>query len=128
MLASLIETNRKDRISHSFVSMSVVVPAMSGCAMLLFTSDSVIAQNQVKSDGSSMSQFLVRVHSPKPMSDSGEGDTKAIAREAADAVAGKIEQPMMTPTRSSFLGKWRVIKGAIGYRLDISTTPSFEAT
>jgi len=108
--------------------MTALVPAMSICAMLLLTSDSVIGQNQAKSDGRSISEFLVRVHSSEPTSDSGEGDTKAIARETADAVAGKIEQPMMTPTRSSFLAKWQAIKGATGYRLDISTTPSFEAT
>ena len=51
----------------------------------------------------------------------------AIARETADAIAGNIEQPVMTPTRSSFLAKWQPVKGATGYRLDVSTTPSFDS-
>src|SRR6476620_10006534 len=33
----------------------------------------------------------------------------------------------MTPTRSSFLAKWQPVKGATGYRLDVSTTPSFDS-
>jgi hypothetical protein len=93
--------------------------------MLLLTGDSVIAQNKIKSDGRSTSKFLVRVHSSRATSDSGEGDSAAIARETADAIVGKIEQPVMTPTRSSFLAKWQAIKGTTGYRLDVSTTPSF---
>jgi hypothetical protein len=99
---------------------------VSVCAALLLTSDPAIAQNQVKSDGSPISQLLVSDHSSKAMSDSGKGDTEAIARETADAVAGKIEQPVMTPTRSSFLAKWQPVKDATGYRLDVSTTPSFD--
>jgi hypothetical protein len=106
--------------------MTASVTAMSVCAILLLTGDSVIAQDQVKSDGRSTSQFLGRVHSSKATSDSGEGDSAAIARETADAIAGKIEQPVMTPTRSSFLAKWQAIKGTTGYRLDVSTTPSFD--
>ena len=33
----------------------------------------------------------------------------------------------MTPTRSSFLAKWQPVKGAIGYRLDVSTSRSFDS-
>jgi hypothetical protein len=106
--------------------MTALVTAMSVCAALLLTSNPAIAQNQVKSDGRSNSQFLVRTHSSKATSDSGEGDTAAIARETADAIAGKIEKPVMTPTRSSFLAKWQPVKDAMGYRLDVSTTPSFD--
>ena len=106
--------------------MTALVTAMSVCAALLLTSNPAIAQNQVKSDGRPISQLLIRTHSSKATSDSGEGDTEAIARETADAVAGKIEQPMMTPTRSSFLAKWQPVKEATGYRLDVSTTPSFD--
>jgi len=106
--------------------MTALVTAMSVCAALLLTSNPAIAQNQVKSDGRPISQLLIRTHSSKATSDSGEGDTEAIARETADAVAGKIEQPVMTPTRSSFLAKWQPVKEATGYRLDVSTTPSFD--
>ncbi|PYK81401.1 MAG: hypothetical protein DME38_00100 [Verrucomicrobia bacterium] len=93
--------------------------------MLLF-SETGRAQNQQNRGSGPISQFLVRTHSSKATSDSGGGDTEAIARETADAVAGKIEQPVMTPTRSSFLAKWQPVKGATGYRLDVSTTPSFD--
>jgi hypothetical protein len=106
--------------------MTALITAMSVCAALLLTSDPAIAQNQVKSDGRPISQLLIRTHSSKATSDSGEGNTEAIARETADAVAGKIEQPVMTPTRSSFLAKWQPVKEATGYRLDVSTTPSFD--
>jgi hypothetical protein len=106
--------------------MTALVTAMSVCAALLLTSDAAIAQNQVKSGGRPISQLLVRTHSSKATSDSGGGDIEAIARETADAVAGKIEQPVMTPTRSSFLAKWQPVKDATGYRLDVSTTPSFD--
>src|SRR6476659_8964656 len=106
--------------------MTALVTAILVCAMLLLTSDPAIAQNQAKSNGRPISGLLDRVHSSKATSDSGVGDTEAIARETADAVAGKIEQPMMTPTRSSFLAKWQPVKEATGYRLDVSTTPSFD--
>ena len=33
----------------------------------------------------------------------------------------------MTPTRSSFLAKWQAVKEATGYRLDVSTRPSFDS-
>src|SRR4029077_16008033 len=59
--------------------------------------------------------------------DSGEADLEAIARETEDSLAGKIEQPVMTPTRASFLAQWQPVRGATGYRLDVSTTPSFDS-
>src|SRR6478672_1841874 len=107
--------------------MTALVTAILVCAMLLLTSDPAIAQNQAKSNGRPISGLLDRVHSSKATSDSGVGDTEAIARETADAVAGNIEQPVMTPTRSSFLAKWQPVKDATGYRLDVSTTPSFDS-
>jgi hypothetical protein len=67
------------------------------------------------------------MHFSKATHDTGEGDAEAIARETADALAGNIEQPVMTPTRSTFLAKWRAVKGATGYRLDVSTSPSFDS-
>ena len=33
---------------------------------------------------------------------------------------------VMAPTRSSFLANWNVVRGATGYRLDVSTDSSFE--
>lgn len=57
----------------------------------------------------------------------GQGNTQAIAREMADALAGNFQEPVMSPTRSSFLAKWKPISGATGYRLDVSTSPSFES-
>jgi hypothetical protein len=57
----------------------------------------------------------------------GEADTEAIAREKAQALAGNIKQPVMKPTRSSFLAKWHAVRGATGYRLDVSNSPSFDS-
>jgi hypothetical protein len=67
------------------------------------------------------------MHFSRATHDTGEGDTEAIARETADALAGNIEQPVMTPTRSTFLATWRAVKGATGYRLDVSTNLSFDS-
>jgi hypothetical protein len=90
-------------------------------------SDAVIAQTPQKSATQSSPQFQVGVHLSRAKPDSGEPDKGAIARETADALAGNIKQPVMTPTRSSFLAKWQVVKGAIGYRLDVSTSRSFDS-
>jgi len=89
-------------------------------------SDAVIAQTPQKSATQSSPQLQVGVHLSKAKPDSGEPDMGAIARETADAIAGNIEHPVMTPTRSSFLAKWHAVKGATGYRLDVSTSPSFD--
>jgi hypothetical protein len=89
-------------------------------------SDAVIAQTPQKSSAQSSPQFQVGVHLSRAKPDSGEPAMGAIARETADTIAGNIEQPVMTPTRSSFLAKWHAVKGATGYRLDVSTSPSFD--
>ena len=36
-------------------------------------------------------------------------------------------QPVMAPTRSSFMASWKSVSGATGYRLDVSTSPSFKS-
>src|SRR5437764_1452716 len=69
----------------------------------------------------------VSFHGSKGGFDPREANTQAIAREMADAMAGRVEEPVMTPTRSSFLAKWSAVTGATGYRLDVSTTPSFDS-
>src|SRR5437762_3480424 len=97
------------------------------CAGVLLMSDAVIAQTPQKSATQSSPQFQVGVHLSKAKPDSGEPDMGAIARETADTIAGNIEQPVMTPTRSSFLAKWRPVSGATGYRLDVSTSRSFDS-
>jgi len=75
-------------------------------------SDAVIAQTPQKSATQSSPQFQVGVHLSRAKPDSGEPDMGAIARETADTIAGNIEQPVMTPTRSSFLAKWQPVSGA----------------
>lgn len=70
---------------------------------------------------------LVGRHLSMGRRDLGQGNTQAIAREMADSLAGNFEEPVMTPTRSSFLAKWKPVIGATGYRLDVSTSPSFES-
>ena len=69
----------------------------------------------------------VSFHGSKGGFDPREANTQAIAREIADAMAGRVEEPVMTPTRISFLAKWSAVTGATGYRLDVSTTPSFDS-
>jgi len=97
------------------------------CAAVFLTSDAVIAQTPQKSSAQSSPQFQVGVHLSRAKPDSGEPDMAAIARETADTIAGNIEQPVMTPTRSSFLAKWQPVSGATGYRLDVSTNRSFDS-
>lgn len=70
---------------------------------------------------------LVGRHSSRGRRDLGQGNTQAIAREMADSLAGNFEEPVMRATRSSFLAKWKPVTGATGYRLDVSTSPSFES-
>src|SRR5205809_679811 len=36
-------------------------------------------------------------------------------------------EPVMAPTRSSFMATWESVSGATGYRLDVSTSPSFNS-
>src|SRR6478735_1602304 len=69
----------------------------------------------------------VSVHYSKGRLDPAKADFRAIAQETTNALAGRIEQPVMAPTRSSFLAKWEPVAGATGYRLDVSTTPSFSS-
>ena len=103
------------------------VTAVFLCGAVLSMSGAAIAQIQQKSVTQSSAPFQVGVHLSRAKPDSGEPDMGAIARETADAIAGNIEQPVMTPTRGSFLAKWQPVKGATGYRLDVSTTPSFDS-
>src|SRR5215471_406510 len=55
--------------------------------------------------------------------------TEAISEQPAAENLTPVElgesQPVMAPTRSSFMASWESISGATGYRLDVSTSPSF---
>src|SRR4051794_18317654 len=98
-------------------------------AALLLTSQDGIAQNPAK-NGDASAAFpgpLLSFHGSAGRFDPREANAQAIARETANALAGEIEEPVMTPTRSSFLAKWHAATGAAGYRLDVSTTPSFDS-
>src|SRR6516162_2898701 len=108
-------------------SMTALANAVFLCGAVLSMSGAAIAQIPEKSVAQSSAPFLVGGHLSKAKPDSGEPDMGAIARETEDAIAGNIEQPEMTPTRGSFLAKWQPVKGATGYRLDVSTTPSFDS-
>ena len=90
-------------------------------------SGAAIAQTQERSGNSPISPLKVAKHFSRGSLDQSQPDFQAIARETADALAGKIEQPVMTPTRSSFLATWPEVKGATGYRLDVSTSRSFDS-
>ena len=118
---------RSDFKSRRVTSMTALANAVFLCGAVLSMSGAAIAQTPQKSATQSSAQFQVGVHLSRAKPDSGEPDMGAIARETTDAIAGNIEQPVMTPTRSSFLAKWQPVKGATGYRLDVSTTPSFDS-
>lgn len=49
-------------------------------------------------------------------------DMQTPAGEVAPAVLPEVT---MAPTRSSFLARWKSVAGATGYRIDVSTDPSF---
>jgi hypothetical protein len=74
---------------------------------------------------SAISQPVARKHvSPKrpeaPIMNPLQTPAGEMAPAALPAVA-------MAPTRSSFLARWRPVVGATGYRLDVSTDPSFKS-
>jgi hypothetical protein len=69
---------------------------------------------------------FVTIHRSAANRDPGQADTRVLARETADVLAGNFEQAVMAPTRSTFLAKWERVSGATGYRLDVSTSPSFD--
>ncbi len=104
-----------------------LVTAVLICGGVLLPGETAFAQNQEKSTGDSTLRPQVGMHFSRATHDTGEGDSQAIARETAEALAGRIEQPVMTPTRSSFVAKWQPVRGATGYRLDVSSSPSFES-
>src|SRR3954454_986020 len=111
------------RVSTRRFSMTCLTLACTA----VVTAHAVIAQTPQKSAAQSSARFQVGVHFSRGRSDTGEADTQAIAREMANALAGNLEQPVMTPTRSTFLARWQAVSGATGYRLDVSTTPSFDS-
>jgi hypothetical protein len=82
------------------------------CGAVLSMSGAAIAQTQERSGNSPISPLEVAKHFSRGSLDSSQPDSQAITRETADALAGNFEQPVMTPTRSSFLAKWQVVKGA----------------
>src|SRR5438132_9844718 len=107
--------------------MTALANAVFLCGAVLSLNGVAIAQTQERSASQVNPRLQVGVHFSRARPDSGEADTEAIARETMEALAGNIKQPVMTPTRSSFLAKWHAIRGATGYRLDVSTSPSFDS-
>src|SRR5262245_26291119 len=107
--------------------MTALVMGMSVSAAVLLTSETARAQENVESAINSIPKLEAAVHFSRATPDSGQADLEAIARETENSLAGKIEHPGMTPTRSSFLAKWEPVRDATGYRLDVSTTPSFDS-
>src|SRR5881394_674435 len=88
-------------------------------AAILLTCRPAIAQDLAKGDASAaLPGPLLSFHGSTGRLDPREADAQAIARETANALAGAIEEPVMTPTRSSFLATWHPAAGAMGYRLD----------
>jgi hypothetical protein len=113
--------------SHRETSIIARLTAVLVCGGVLLPGETAFAQNQEKSTSDSTLRPQVGMHFSRATHDTGVGDAEAIAHETAAALAGQIEQPVMRPTRSSFLASWPAVKGASGYRLDVSTSPSFDS-
>jgi hypothetical protein len=98
-----------------------------GIPVLLLVQLTMAQSQGIEGESVAFPAPLVSKHSSTAKRDAGQANTQALAREMADALAGKVEQPVMAPTRTSFLAKWKPTSGAIGYRLDVSTSPSFDS-
>src|SRR2546421_9297121 len=98
-------------------------------AAILLTCRPAIAQNVAKGADESavLPEPQVSKHNSPGRLDPGQANSQAIAREMVNVLGGNFEQAVMTATRSSFLAKWKSVSGATGYRLDVSTTPSFDS-
>ena len=107
--------------------MRALVTAVLACAAVPLPRETAIAQTQERDASRASSGPMVSLHFSRGRLGSGKGDMQAIARETAEAVAGNIKQPVMRPTRSTFLAKWQRVTGATGYQLDVSTSPSFDS-
>ncbi len=63
--------------------------------------------------------------SPKePEEPAGMNALQTAVGEVAPAI---LPEAPIAPTRSSFLARWRSVSGATGYRIDVSTDPSFNS-
>src|SRR6185295_9470241 len=113
--------------SSAINGMRVLANTVFLCAAVLSMDGTAIAQTQEQSGTHDISPFLAANHFSRGKSAMGQGDTQALARETEDAIAGRIAHPIMRPTRSSFLAKWQPVSGATGYRLDVSTSRSFDS-
>src|SRR5256885_3139660 len=81
-------------------------------AAILLTCRPAIAQDLTKGDASAaLPGPLLSFHGSTGRFDPREANAQAIARETANALAGEIEEPGMTPTRSSFLAKGKSVSG-----------------
>jgi hypothetical protein len=65
-------------------------------------------------------------HHQTPASSAGEEEAPT-TQQAPEADESELAELVMTPTRSSFLAKWKRVSGASGYRIDVSTSPSFDS-
>jgi hypothetical protein len=111
---------RRDKMTKSYISIL--------SAAVLLTSPLANGQNSDEAHQSGAVPGALRSrHVSTGRIDPGQIDTRAIAREMADTLTGNFEPAVMSPTRSSFLAKWKPVSGATGYRLDVSTSPSFDA-
>src|SRR3954471_886840 len=98
-------------------------------AVVPLTAELALAGNSEKTrdESAALARPLVRKHFSTDKRGAGDGDPQAIARETADSIEVNIKEPVMTPTRSTFLAKWQAVRGATGYRLDVSTSPLFDS-
>src|SRR4051794_38725000 len=98
---------------------AAVITARLIWSVVLLVGQIGMAQETRQTRGESLpiKEPMQSFHGSRGKFDQGKGDTEVLAREMADALVGRIEQPVMTPTRSSFLAKWESVSNATGYRL-----------
>ena len=60
----------------------------------------------------------------RPEEPAGMNALQTAVGEVAPAILPEVT---IAPTRSSFLARWRSVSGATGYRIDVSTDPSFNS-
>ncbi len=54
-------------------------------------------------------------------------DVNPLQLPAGEMASDDLPEATMRPTRSSFLARWKSVDGATGYRIDVSTDPSFNS-
>src|SRR5437763_1977546 len=116
-----VSPSRTRRTASSLVAVICVLLEVSAVAG--FAQSTVPSESRARSISTPDLGYHRTLASPMPEAERPTGEAM-IEAEHAEA---EVPEPAMPPTRSSFLAKWRKVSGATGYRIDVSTTPSFDS-